>query len=199
MLRSSDDPSSDEFVDQMIPTDSISMKNSLSKMTENPLAWLHKLHGLVENLIVYIEELSEEHEQSGEKLKLYQGEDISLMLERWRKLQRDFKHHKTGEFDVSKIPDIYDSIKYDAQHNVARLKSPIMDELYETSKIVADIVIPQEYGIEEDEKLNISHGYCVPLLRKVLADLRANIDNPEEQLTKLDPSFVSDVLSPGRK
>ncbi|CBY22911.1 unnamed protein product [Oikopleura dioica] len=198
MLRSDDDPSSDEFVDQMIPTDSISMKNSLSKMAATPLAWLHKLHGLVENLIVYIEELSEEHEKSGEKLKLYQGEDISLMLERWRKLQRDFKHHKTGEFDVSKIPDIYDSIKYDAQHNVARLKSPIMDELYETSKIVADIVIPQEYGIEEHEKLNISHGYCVPLLRKVLADLRANIDNPEEQLTKLDPSFVSDVLSPGR-
>ena len=118
------------------------------------------------------------------------------MLERWRKLQRDFKHHKTGEFDVSKIPDIYDSIKYDAQHNTC-LKSPIIDELYETSKIVADIVIPQEYGIEEDEKLNISHGYCVPLLRKILADLRANIDNPEEQLTKLDPSFVSNVLSPG--
>lgn len=196
MLRSTDTPSTDEFINKMIPTNSISMKNSLSKIPENPLAWLHKLHGLVENLIVYIEELSEEHETSGEKLKLYQNEDISLMLERWRKLQRDFKHHKTGEFDVSKIPDIYDSIKYDAQHNTC-LKSPIIDELYETSKIVADIVIPQEYGIEEDEKLNISHGYCVPLLRKILADLRANIDNPEEQLTKLDPSFVSNVLSPG--
>ena len=79
MLRSTDTPSTDEFISRMIPTNSISMKNSLSKIPENPLAWLHKLHGLVENLIVYIEELSEEHETSGEKLKLYQNEDISLI------------------------------------------------------------------------------------------------------------------------
>ena len=49
-----------------------------------------------------------------------------------------------------------------------------MDELYETAKLLADIVIPQEYGITKDEKLNISHGYCVPLLRKILADLQVS-------------------------
>lgn len=41
------------------------------------------------------------------------------MLERWAKLERDLKNKKS-EFDVSKIPDVYDSIKYDAQHNSGR-------------------------------------------------------------------------------
>ena len=62
-------------------------------------------------------------------------------------------------------------MKYDSQHN-GNLALPVMDELYETAKLLADIVIPQEYGITKDEKLNISHGYCVPLLRKILADLQ---------------------------
>lgn len=132
--------------------------------------------------------LSAEAESTDTKVKLYQNEDIGLMLERWAKLQRDFRHPRTGIFDVSKIPDLYDSIKYDAQHN-PNLKIPIMDELYETSKTIADIVIPQEYGITKEEKLNISHGYCVPLLRKILADLQANIDNPDEPGNRLNPLF----------
>lgn len=45
------------------------------------------------------------------------------MLERWAKLERDLKNKKS-EFDVSKIPDVYDSIKYDAQHNSGRLFNP---------------------------------------------------------------------------
>ena len=50
-----------------------------------------------------------------------------------------------------------------------------MDKLYESAKLLADLVIPQEYGITNDEKLNISHGYCVQLLRKILADLQVRL------------------------
>ena len=55
-------------------------------------------------------------EEEKKKIRLYQNESLELMLERWAKLERDLKNKKS-EFDVSKIPDVYDSIKYDAQHN----------------------------------------------------------------------------------
>ena len=47
--------------------------------------------------------------------ELYHGETLQLMLNRWCKLEKDFKTH--GRFDISKIPDIYDCIKYDLLHN----------------------------------------------------------------------------------
>ena len=58
-------------------------------------------------------------EEEKKKIRLYQNESLELMLERWAKLERDLKNKKS-EFDVSKIPDVYDSIKYDAQHNSGR-------------------------------------------------------------------------------
>lgn len=48
--------------------------------------------------------------------ELYHGETLQLMLNRWKKLEKDFKQNH-GRFDISKIPDIYDCIKYDLLHN----------------------------------------------------------------------------------
>ncbi len=47
---------------------------------------------------------------------LYHEETLQLMVNRWGKLEKDLKL-KSGEFDISKIPDIYDCIKYDLLHN----------------------------------------------------------------------------------
>ena len=56
---------------------------------------------------------------------LYHGETWELMARRWGKLEKDFKLRDDKEsplFDISKIPDIYDCIKYDLQHNQAAIK-----------------------------------------------------------------------------
>lgn len=45
------------------------------------------------------------------------GERLLLMFDRWRKLLKSFYHEKKQQFDISKIPDIYDSAKYDSIHN----------------------------------------------------------------------------------
>lgn len=63
------------------------------------------------------------------------------MLQRWSKLERDFRM-KNGRYDISKIPDIYDCIKYDTQHN-ASLGLEDTLELFRLSRALADIVIPQ--------------------------------------------------------
>lgn len=74
-------------------------------------------------------------------IQLYHSETLDLMLRRWAKLEKDFKT-KNGRYDISKIPDIYDCIKYDVQHNIS-LKLENTMELYRLSKALADIVIPQ--------------------------------------------------------
>jgi inositol hexakisphosphate/diphosphoinositol-pentakisphosphate kinase len=38
------------------------------------------------------------------------------MFKRWAKLEKDFKK-KDGTYDISKLPDICDNIKFDILHN----------------------------------------------------------------------------------
>ena len=75
-------------------------------------------------------------------LVLYHGETWELMARRWTKLEKDFSN-KNGTFDISKVPDIYDCIKYDLQHNKAVLHSEQAEQLYTLAKNMADVVIPQ--------------------------------------------------------
>lgn len=74
-------------------------------------------------------------------LQLYHSETLEVMLQRWSKLERDFRM-KNGRYDISKIPDIYDCIKYDTQHN-ASLGLEETLELFRLSRALADIIIPQ--------------------------------------------------------
>lgn len=64
------------------------------------------------------------------------------MGRRWGKIEKDFCT-KNKRFDISKIPDIYDCIKYDLQHNNHTLQFEHAEELYIYAKNLADIVIPQ--------------------------------------------------------
>lgn len=56
---------------------------------------------------------------------------LLLMFDRWRKLLKAFYNEKKHVFDISKVPDIYDSAKYDAIHN-AHLGLQL-EELYDVS------------------------------------------------------------------
>lgn len=73
---------------------------------------------------------------------LYHGETWELMGRRWGKIEKDFCT-KNKTYDISKIPDIYDCIKYDLQHNQHTLQFDLAEELYIYAKYLADIVIPQ--------------------------------------------------------
>ena len=96
------------------------------------------LYSLINKLIKMIDE---KRHQYGDK-ELYQNETWDLMERRWIKLEKDFLN-KSGLFDISKVPDIYDCIKYDLQHNSSILKCDMTEELYTYAKNMADVVIPQ--------------------------------------------------------
>jgi hypothetical protein len=71
---------------------------------------------------------------------------------------------------MTKIPELYDCIKYDLQHN-RHLKLLHLRELYYKAKVFADLVVPQEYGIVKEDKLLIGQKIAHVLLGKIKSDL----------------------------
>ncbi|XP_036874766.2 inositol hexakisphosphate and diphosphoinositol-pentakisphosphate kinase 1 isoform X12 [Manis javanica] len=169
--------------DQLAPTGSTSLLNSMA-IIQNPVQVCDQVFSLIENLTQQIQERMQDPKSAD--LQLYHSETLELMLQRWSKLERDFRQ-KSGRYDISKIPDIYDCVKYDVQHN-GSLGLQGTAELLHLSKALADVVIPQEYGISREEKLEIAVGFCLPLLRKILLDLQRTHED----------EYSRGVLSPGR-
>ncbi|XP_055990304.1 inositol hexakisphosphate and diphosphoinositol-pentakisphosphate kinase 1 isoform X11 [Sorex fumeus] len=186
-----DSPFGPEDYDQLAPTGSTSLLNSMA-VIQNPVKVCDQVFALIENLTHQIRERMQDPRSVD--LQLYHSETLELMLQRWSKLERDFRQ-KSGRYDISKIPDIYDCVKYDVQHN-GSLALQGTAELLRLSKALADVVIPQEYGISREEKLEIAVGFCLPLLRKILLDLQRT--HEDESVNKLHPLYSRGVLSPGR-
>ncbi|XP_042304382.1 inositol hexakisphosphate and diphosphoinositol-pentakisphosphate kinase 2 isoform X3 [Sceloporus undulatus] len=180
-----------EDYEKLTPSGSISLIKSM-QIIKNPIKTCDKVYSLIQSLTSQIRQRMEDPKFAD--IQLYHSETLELMLRRWAKLEKDFKT-KNGRYDISKIPDIYDCIKYDVQHNIS-LKLENTMELYRLSKALADIVIPQEYGITEAEKLEIAKGYCNPLLRKIRSDLQRTQD--DDTVNKLHPLYSSGVMSPER-
>ncbi|KAL6106349.1 ppip5k1 [Pungitius sinensis] len=176
---------------KMAPTDSPSLVNSM-KVIQDPVQTCDKVYALIQSLNSQIRKRLENPKSAD--LQLYHSETLELMLQRWSKLERDFRM-KNGRYDISKIPDIYDCIKYDSQHNASVGLEDTL-ELFRLSRALADIVIPQEYGISKAEKLDIAQAYCVPLMKKIQLDLQRT--HEDEAVNKLHPLYSRGVMSPGR-
>ncbi|KAM6409455.1 inositol hexakisphosphate and diphosphoinositol-pentakisphosphate kinase 1 [Rhynochetos jubatus] len=181
----------EEDYEKLAPTGSASLLSSMT-FIQNPVEVCNQVFALIENLTSQIQKRLEDPKSAD--LQLYHSETLELMLQRWSKLERDFRM-KNGRYDISKIPDIYDCIKYDVQHNGA-LRLEGTAELFKLSKALADVIIPQEYGINKEEKLEIAVGFCLPLIKKIQLDLQRT--HEDESVNKLHPLYSRGVLSPGR-
>ncbi|XP_041795802.1 inositol hexakisphosphate and diphosphoinositol-pentakisphosphate kinase 2 isoform X4 [Chelmon rostratus] len=190
-IMQKDQEFTDDDYEKLAPTSSPSLVNSM-KVIQNPVKTCDKVYALIQSLTSQIRKRLEDPKSAD--LQLYHSETLELMLQRWSKLERDFRM-KNGRYDISKIPDIYDCIKYDSQHN-ASLGLEDTLELFRLSRALADIVIPQEYGISKAEKLDIAQAYCVPLMKKIQLDLRRT--HEDEAVNKLHPLYSRGVMSPGR-
>ncbi|KAF9582382.1 hypothetical protein BGW38_000280 [Lunasporangiospora selenospora] len=108
----------------------------------------------------------------------------ALFYERWEKIFSEFADGGREDFDPSKISDLYDSLKYDALHNRAFLETIFVDketgqgmghikDLYSRAKILFDFISPLEYGISEDDRLEIGLLTSMPLVKQIVEDLEA--------------------------
>ncbi|KAF5370141.1 hypothetical protein D9758_001059 [Tetrapyrgos nigripes] len=124
------------------------------------------------------------------------GDEPWLFRERWEKLFEDFCDVEQKKFDPSRVSELYDTIKYCALHHRTFLFSIFnerqdpqepqdrkLHELYGRAKALFDLVAPQEYGIEPEEKEEIGVLTSLPLLQNVVRDLEAARNNGESSLT----------------
>ncbi|EKM59188.1 uncharacterized protein PHACADRAFT_249460 [Phanerochaete carnosa HHB-10118-sp] len=129
------------------------------------------------------------------------GDEPWLFRERWEKLFEDFCDVKQEKFDPSRVSELYDTIKYCALHHRTFLfaifnetgdappdggqqpQDRRLHELYARAKALFDLVAPQEYGIEPEEKEEIGVLTSLPLLRNVVGDLERARNNEESSLT----------------
>jgi hypothetical protein len=117
------------------------------------------------------------------------GDEPWLFRERWEKLFEDFCDVPQEKFDPSRVSELYDTIKYCALHHRTFLfaifdenggqkgwpqdKDRKLHELYARAKALFDLVAPQEYGIEPNEKEEIAILTSLPLLKNIVEDLEA--------------------------
>ncbi|XP_062009959.1 inositol hexakisphosphate and diphosphoinositol-pentakisphosphate kinase VIP1-like isoform X2 [Rosa rugosa] len=116
------------------------------------------------------------------------SEGFLLMYARWRKLVRDLYNERKERFDITQIPDVYDSCKYDLLHN-GHLNLDGLDELFKVAQLLADGVIPNEYGINPTQKLKIGSKIARRLLGKIMIDLR---NTREEAISIAEPKSTQD-------
>ncbi|XP_028407924.1 inositol hexakisphosphate and diphosphoinositol-pentakisphosphate kinase 2-like, partial [Dendronephthya gigantea] len=183
----------DEDYEKIIPTASVSQLQAL-KFIKNPFKMCRRLYSLVQSLTAQLREMMKDPNVDPQDKSLYHNECLDLMVHRWSKLEKDFRL-RNGKFDISLIPDIYDCIKYDVFHN-NKLNLRDGPELFKCAKALADVVIPQEYGITEEEKMKISKRTCQHLCRKLLGDLRHA--DQSETTHRLNPQYSRDIVTPHR-
>ncbi|KIL70080.1 hypothetical protein M378DRAFT_156134 [Amanita muscaria Koide BX008] len=128
------------------------------------------------------------------------GDEPWLFRERWEKLFEDFCDVEQKKFDPSRVSELYDTIKYCALHhrtflfaifndnaNEMNPSQPPQDrkihELYSRAKALFDLVAPQEYGIDPEEKDEIGVLTSLPLLDHIVEDLENARNNGDSSLT----------------
>ncbi|XP_057307651.1 inositol hexakisphosphate and diphosphoinositol-pentakisphosphate kinase 2-like isoform X2 [Hydractinia symbiolongicarpus] len=190
-LHSTTDFIEEDF--QKLATTENSAVAKAMEIVRNPQEMCEKVYELVEHLTDQITKMCENGRMDEGSIPLYYEENLNLMKLRWEKLKKDFKNE--NEFDISLIPDIYDCVKYDYQHNRS-LELQWIPELYHLTKALADIVIPQEYGISSEEKLKISKQLCSSFFKKIQADLQYNVNQLNESVNRLDPRESIGVEDP---
>jgi hypothetical protein len=136
------------------------------------------------------------------------NENVSLFIERWEKLIKEFCDVDDPQFNPGKVCELYDSLKYDALHNrdfIERMFSPVEDKtdlslikhLYKNAKIFFDLVAPREYGLTNEERLAIGMAMSKGLLNAIIKDLETCRDSttPLSRLYFTKESHIHTLLN----
>lgn len=75
-----------------------------------------------------------------------------LIYQRWSKLQKDFYIEDEMRFNISKIPEIYDTIRHDLAKNNKIFSHLEFDSVsfMNLAKLFAYFVVSNEYGITNE-------------------------------------------------
>jgi len=97
------------------------------------------------------------------------GQPYIIQLKRWKKIANDFVK-KDGTFDISKIPEICDNIKFDLLHS-PQLTNEHRLQLLALSQLLCRLIVPMEYGVTLNEQVDVGLKILAPLLKKIEHDI----------------------------
>jgi len=194
------------------PTSLVSMHKAL-KEVGNPRKTLFKIREVIGELLEKLDEMlglitsgDENKIEGGEGLKgeseldealsgikLYKGETLLELTERWRLLYCKLYDEEKDKFDLSRVPDVHDNVRFDMLHNPHLGLSRTLGKLYKLAKLMADCVVPQEYGTTVEEKKSIGCKMCSTLLDKIKYDLIiARTDNQVDMRYMINMEYSDD-------
>lgn len=97
------------------------------------------------------------------------------MKNRWNKLKDELWDKTQGNWNISKVPEIYDAVKFDLVHHPT-LAPEHLAPVYDVATQLNDVLVPNEYGHAGKSRAWIGAVVCDKLLRKLLQDLRSSVD-----------------------
>jgi hypothetical protein len=190
-----------------------SMREALAEVG-NPRKALWEIHRTMGSLIEQLEDMlglmgsgDEKRIEGGEGLegdaeddvalsgvKLYKGETLLELTERWRFIHKRLYDPDEDTFDLSRIPDVHDNVRFDVLHNPHLGLTSTLEKLYELAKGMADCVVPQEYGTTIAEKRSVGVKICSSLLEKIMFDLKvARTDNMADMRYMINMDYSADL------
>ena len=92
-----------------------------------------------------------------------------MQLKRWKKIANDYVR-SDGTFDISKVPEICDNIKFDLLHSPELINENRL-RLLELSQLCCRVIVPMEYGVTTADKINVGLKIITPLLSKIQHDI----------------------------
>ncbi|CAB9509992.1 hexakisphosphate and diphosphoinositol-pentakisphosphate kinase [Seminavis robusta] len=208
------DKATPEEREQLVGPQELTSLHRALKAIRNPRKTLMQIHRTMGELIDQLEEMlgmmgsgDEKRIEGGEGLKgddendvalsgvkLYKGETLLELTERWRFLYKNLYDSDTDMFDLSRVPDVHDNVRFDVLHNPHLGLSSTLEKLYNLAKPMADCVVPQEYGTTFQEKRSVGVKICKSLLEKITYDLTvARADNEVDMRYMINMDYSSDL------
>jgi inositol hexakisphosphate/diphosphoinositol-pentakisphosphate kinase len=206
--------SEEDRVQMVGPPQLTAMRDALAEVG-NPRKTLRMIYETMGSLIEQLEDMlgmmgsgDEKRIEGGEGLKgdsdddmalsgvkLYKGETLLELTERWRFIYKRLYDPDEDSFDLSRIPDVHDNVRFDVLHNPHLGLTSTLEKLYSLAKSMADCVVPQEYGTTLAEKRSVGIKICSPLLEKIRYDLCiARTDNKADMRYMINVSLIVHFL-----
>ncbi|KAF4713516.1 hypothetical protein FOZ62_025714 [Perkinsus olseni] len=98
---------------------------------------------------------------------------------RWKKLVQGFLSPPQGEFDTTKVPDLWDCVYYDLVHHRNDVPPAALNVLEEMSCYLIPLqnwTSPSEFGIDKEDKIRIGVETSWRLLQKLMNDSEFMLD-----------------------
>jgi len=206
------DKTSVEEHEQIVgPAELTSLHTALQEV-KNPRKALFEIRAMMGDLLEQLDEMlglmtscDESNHEGGDgkegesalsavHIKLYKGETLLELTERWRLLYRKFYDEDTDTFDLSRVPDVHDNVRFDMLHNPHLGLTETLEKLYNMAKAMADCIVPQEYGTTILEKRSVGQKMCRLLLDKLKYDLViARTDDQVDMRYMINMEYSADL------